>query len=112
MPKRNDALLLADIAEAARSVFEYVGDMDFEAFINDKKTVDAVVRNFEIIGEAAKLISDETKAQLPLADWREMTDFRNVLIHEYFGIDHEILWDVLKTMLPYNYELLVRFFGV
>ena len=106
MPKRNDDLLVADILEAAQSIFIYIGEMDYEAFIADKKTVDAVVRNFEIMGEASKMISEVTKLKQPLIEWREMADFRNVLIHEYFGIDYEIVWDTIKNMLPYNYELL------
>ena len=108
MPKRVDALLLADMIEAAQSIFDYVGNMDFEAFASDKKTVDAVVRNFEVIGEASKMVTEQIKMQQPLIELREMTDFRNVLIHEYFGIDHEILWDTIKNMLPYNFELLKR----
>ncbi len=108
MPKRNDKLLLTDMLEAVSSIFEYVGTMDFNSFINDKKTIDAVVRNFEIIGEASKMISEDTKTFYPMIEWREMTDFRNVLIHNYFGIDYTILWDAINNMLPFNYEMLKR----
>lgn len=58
------------------------------------------------MGEASKMISEVTKLQQPLIEWREMSDFKNVLIHEYFGVDYEIVWDTIKNMLPYNYELL------
>ncbi len=106
MPKRSDELLLEDMLEAAQSVFDFVGSMNYDQFIADKKTVDAVVRNFEIIGEASKLISENIKINNPLIEWRELTDFRNVLIHEYFGIDYEILWNAITTMLPHNFEML------
>jgi uncharacterized protein with HEPN domain len=108
MPKRSDELLLEDMLEAAQSVFDFVGSMNYDQFISDKKTVDAVVRNFEIIGEASKLISENIKSTNPLIEWRELTDFRNVLIHEYFGIDYEILWNAITIMLPYNFEMLMR----
>ncbi|MFM2224955.1 MAG: hypothetical protein RJA07_1157 [Bacteroidota bacterium] len=108
MPKRDDDLLLGDMLEAAESIFLFVGDMNYETFIADKKTVDAVVRNFEILGEASKYISDKLKKENPLIEWREMSDFRNVLIHEYFGIDYEILWNAIQTILPQNHDLLKR----
>ena len=108
MPKRDDDLLLGDMLEAAQSIFEFVGNMNYDRFIADKKTVDAVVRNFEILGEASKMMPDKIKKENPLIEWREMSDFRNVLIHEYFGIDYEILWNAIKTILPQNYEFLKR----
>ena len=66
----------------------------------------AVVRAFEIIGEASKYISEELKVNNPLLEWRELSDFRNKLIHDYFGIDYEKVWDIIHNELPYNYELL------
>jgi uncharacterized protein with HEPN domain len=71
-------------------------------------TIDAVVRNYEIIGEAANLISESTRKNYPLIEFRLMADFRNLLIHEYFGVDYEKVWDITQTELPYNYELLKR----
>ncbi len=66
----------------------------------------AVVRCFEIIGEAAAMLSEETKELYPLVEWRELKNFRNRLIHHYFGIDYEIVWGIIETDLVYNYELL------
>ncbi len=66
------------------------------------------MRAFEIIGEAAKLVSDETKEAHPEVEWRLMTDFRNVLIHHYFGIDYEALWTAVWDALPVNYGMLKR----
>ena len=106
MPERDDDLLLNDMVEAADSIFEYVGAMSFDEFQHDKKTVDAVIRNFEVLGEASKLISEEVKLNSPLVEWRLITDFRNILIHHYFGIDYTAVWTAIKESLPYNYEML------
>ncbi len=108
MPKRDDDLLLLDIINCCNNIDEYVGTYNYEAFTNDKKTIDAVIRNFEIIGEAAKVISDKVKMNHPLIEWRMMADFRNILIHEYFGIDYEVVWKSIKESIPYNFELLKK----
>lgn len=107
-PKRSDGLLIADIIENAESVFEFVGKSDYESVIANREKCYAIIRAFEIIGEAARLISPETKASHPLIEWRLMADFRNVLIHQYFGIDYEALWTVIEEALPLNYELLKK----
>lgn len=73
--------------------------ISFETFLADDKTVDAVVRNFEIIGEAARQIPETFKETYPGIPWRDMADFRNVLIHEYFGVDLGILWQVIEMNL-------------
>ncbi len=99
-------LLLQDIIENAEMVFQFVGAASYGEFINDKMKVYAVVRAFEIIGEASKVISPEIKLAWPLIEWQLMTDFRNLLTHHYFGIEYEILWKTIKESLPYNYELL------
>jgi len=106
MPKREMNLLLQDIIENAAMIFQFVGSSSYEAFINDKMKVYAVVRAFEIIGEASKQISPEIKSAYPLIEWQLMTDFRNLLTHHYFGIEYEILWKTIKESLPYNYQLL------
>lgn len=108
MPKREVRLLIEDIIENAEAIFQFVGDFTFEEFVNEKKSVYAVVRAFEIIGEAAKLIPENIKSQTPLVEWQLMTDFRNMLTHQYFGIEYEILWQTIKESLPYNYELVKR----
>jgi uncharacterized protein with HEPN domain len=106
MSKREMKLLLQDIIENAEMIFQFVGTSTYEEFINDKMKVYAVVRAFEIIGEAANKISPEVKALHPLIEWRMMTDFRNLLTHHYFGIEYEILWKTITESLPFNYELL------
>ena len=108
MSKRDIKFLLEDMLESALKIKRYTTNLDYDSFVNDDKTIDAVVRNFEIIGEASKMISEDTKTFYPMIEWREMTDFRNVLIHNYFGIDYTILWDAINNMLPFNYEMLKR----
>jgi uncharacterized protein with HEPN domain len=108
MPKRDADLLLIDIINCCNNIDEYVGTYSYDEFINDKKTLDAVIRNFEIIGEASKMISEEIKINNPLIEWRMMSDFRNILIHEYFGIDYEVVWKSIKESIPYNFELLKK----
>lgn len=108
MPKRNDNLLLNDIIDCCKNIEEYVGAYTFDEFIHDKRTLDAVIRNFEIIGEASKMISIEFKNSTTLIEWRMMSDFRNILIHEYFGIDYEVVWQSIKESIPYNFELLKK----
>ncbi len=70
--------------------------------------IDAVVRNLEIVGEASKLISNSTKQSNPLIEWRRMAQFRDVLIHDYFGVEVEIVWDVVQNHLPQNIELIKK----
>jgi uncharacterized protein with HEPN domain len=99
---RSDKLYLEDLLTAINRIAEYIEGHNFDQFKQDNKTVDAVVRNFEIIGEASKNVSDTIKKQNPDIPWQEMYYLRNRVMHEYFGIDYEILWDVAKNHLPEN----------
>ncbi len=94
MSKREIKLLLEDILEAARKIISYTRDMNFNDFVNDEKTVDAVVRNFEIIGEAASRIPTDFKSDHTGIEWRRIIGFRNRIIHEYFGIDYKMVWKI------------------
>jgi uncharacterized protein with HEPN domain len=79
---------------------KYIAGMSFEDFTSDLKTQDAVVRNLSIIGEAVNNISDEAKARNPEIPWNEIVGMRNKVIHEYFGVDEEILWKTVREDLP------------
>ncbi len=97
---RSYRLYLEDILASANKILTYVGDSSFEELLNDVMRIDAVIRNFEIIGEASSNVPDEIRVKYPSVEWRKISDFRNVLAHEYFGVDYEILWDIIKNKLP------------
>lgn len=95
-------MYLEDLHQAMSRIAEYIEGLSFSDFKKDYKTVDAVVRNFEIIGEAAKNIPVEVKEKHAEVPWAEMYLMRNKISHEYFGIDYEINWDVALNDLPGN----------
>lgn len=88
---------LLHIRDAIDLITKYIGNMDFDEFVSDTKTHDAVIRQLEIIGEAASKLENETKIGHPEIPWREITDFRNVLAHEYWDIDLEIVWKAASS---------------
>jgi uncharacterized protein with HEPN domain len=106
MPKRVDRLLIADIINAIDEINQFIDGHDFVSFSNDAKTKAAVVRNLEIIGEAASMISEEIILHYPLVEWKQMKSLRNKLIHEYFGIDYSIVWHIINDEIQYNYQFL------
>lgn len=95
-------MFLDDIQTAMGRIAEYIEGSDFEHFKWDYKTVDAVVRNFEIIGEASRNLDESIKDKYPDVPWKEMYYFRNKISHEYFGIDYDIIWDLATNYLPEN----------
>jgi uncharacterized protein with HEPN domain len=95
-------MYLEDILTAMNRIAEYIDGYSFIDFKRDYKTVDAVIRNFEIIGEAAKNLPTEIKEKYPQVPWSEMYLLRNKVSHEYFGVDYEIIWDVASNYLPQN----------
>ena len=101
---RNPILYLEDISLSMERVQEYIYGLDFQQFKWDYKTVDAVIRNFEIIGEASKNVPQRIKDKYPNIPWEEMYRLRNRISHEYFGIDYEILWDIATKHLPQNHS--------
>ncbi|WP_420401652.1 DUF86 domain-containing protein [Flagellimonas sp.] len=99
MSKRDDSLLIADMLESAQKVISYTKGISYEGFEADDKTVDAVIRNFEIIGEAANRLGEKFKADNPEIEWDQLRGFRNRIVHEYFGIDLEIVWQIIQDDL-------------
>ena len=97
---RSHKLYLEDILTSINKIQNYVGDASYEALLADEMKLDAIVRNFEIIGEAAGNIPAEIRDKHPFVEWRKISDFRNVLAHEYFGINYKIMWDIIKNKLP------------
>lgn len=100
MSKRNVRLLLDDILSSIAKIERYVGAMDREQFLQDEKTTDAVVRNIEIIGEATRQLPTEFTAVHPDIPWNQMAGLRNRIVHEYFGLDLEIIWTIIEQDLP------------
>jgi uncharacterized protein with HEPN domain len=101
MSSRNISLLIEDIIEAGQKILVYTEGLSFEEFTSDSKTVDAVVRNFEIIGEAVNRIPEDFKEQHLEIDWYRIRGFRNRIVHEYFGIDYSIVWLIKDSFLPH-----------
>ena len=97
---RDHILFLEDILASSKKIIRYVGDYSLEQFLGDEKTVDAVIRNLEIIGIAAKSIPQEVKDRHTEVEWRKIYLFRNVLAHEYFGVDNKVLWGIISQKIP------------
>lgn len=97
---RDWRLYLDDIREACERVVRYVRSMDKTAFLSDEKTYDAVLRNLEVIGEAAKYLPEEIKSQHPEINWRKIVGLRDVIAHAYFGLNHAVLWDIISRKVP------------
>ena len=100
MPKRDVGLLLEDIVEAIDKIARYTADVDRDSFLEDEKTIDAVVRNLEIIGEATRQLPDTYTAKHGGIPWRQIAGLRNRIVHDYFGLDLEIIWGVITNDLP------------
>jgi len=96
------------MAEATRRIMEYSNNLSYKQFIEDIKTQDAVVRNIEIIGEAAKGLSNVLRDRYPSIPWKEISGMRDKLIHSYFGVNWDIVWDVVTHDLPILYEEILR----
>ena len=99
MSKRELSLLIDDILQSCIKIKKYTADLSFDDFLDDEKTFDAVVRNFTIIGEASNRVDDDVKIMFPSIDWDGMRGFRNRIIHEYFGIDNQLLWEIIENEL-------------
>ncbi|EGL84288.1 protein of unknown function DUF86 [Caldalkalibacillus thermarum TA2.A1] len=92
-------MFLEDILKCIDKIEEYTKGMDFEKFRNNQLVIDAVIRNLEVIGEASKYVPDEIRESYPSVPWKSMIGLRNILIHEYFGIDEEIVWEIVSSDL-------------
>lgn len=96
---REYRLYLTDILEAQRRIREYTEQMTYEEFTQSKITIDAVIRNLEVIGEAARKLPPEITSRSPEIEWRKIVAMRNVLTHEYFGVNTQIVWDVIQNKI-------------
>ena len=99
MSKRTPQLLIQDILVSCHKIIEYTEGMTYNDFVKDSKTIDAVIRNFEIIGEAANRLPDDFKESHAEIDWHRIRGFRNRIVHDYMGIDYEIVWEIRDKYL-------------
>lgn len=105
---RDHRLYLKDIVQAMDDIEDFLQGMNREAFESDKKTFSAVVRQLEIIGEAAKQVPDEIRKTRPDVPWSEMAGMRGRLIHAYFGVDQGLVWHAITERMPQVKPLLLE----
>ncbi len=99
MSKRSPKLYIGDILDSASAIKEFVDGMNFEEFVQDRKTYSATLREYIVIGEAVSALIDLLEEQFSQYPWRMVKDFRNFVIHEYFGVDAKIVWDLTQLEL-------------
>jgi uncharacterized protein with HEPN domain len=100
MMERNSKLYIKDILDSITKIEAYTKGMSFKEFSRNKMVIDAVIRNFEVIGEASKNLPAKTKSIYKKIPWKEMAGMRDKVIHEYFGVDLKIIWKTIKDSLP------------
>lgn len=100
MPKRDPDLLIEDMLASIHKIERYIAGLNEDTFRQDEKTIDAVVRNLEILGEAARQMPPDFVVRHQAVAWRQIAGLRNRIVHDYFGLDLEIIWQVVRDDLP------------
>jgi uncharacterized protein with HEPN domain len=108
MSERPQLLYCQDILDAGSAIQSYIQGSTLDTFVQDRMRYSAVIREFEIIGEAVGKLSDALKATYPEIPWQDVKDFRNLLAHEYFGVDLEIVWNTIRDDLPMLLDVVQR----
>lgn len=108
MSSRPPELIFADILEAGEKAISYATGMTLDDFRSNDLVFDAVARNLMIIGEAAARLSEADRARHRIIPWKQIVGFRNVVVHEYFGVDREAVWDILRNNVPELIEMIRR----
>ena len=108
---RDETLYLADIQESCEKVLRFTKGMTYKEFAQDDLHFDAVLRNLEIIGEAVKNVSEETRQKYPTVKWRKIAGFRDIVAHEYFGVNTKVVWRTVHEDLPVIVPLLQKMLG-
>src|SRR5215813_767078 len=96
---RDVGLYLEDIEKACKKILRFTNGVSFEEFTHDEEKYDAVLRNLEVIGEAVKHISEDVREQYPDIKWRKIAGFRDIVVHEYFGVSDELVWDIIQNQI-------------
>ncbi len=107
MSNRDERLFLQDIYDSVNAILEFTTELNVEEFIQNRLVYSATIREFEIIGEATIHLSSDTLRKYDSIAWRDLKDFRNILIHEYFGVDHQIVWNTIQNDLPLLRDVVV-----
>ncbi|MCB0727349.1 MAG: DUF86 domain-containing protein [Ignavibacteriae bacterium] len=105
---RDSKILIEDILESINKINLYVEGLSFDDFNLDPKTIDAVTRNFEIIGEASNKIPEDIRIKYPDIEWKKIIGLRNRIIHEYFGVDNSIIWYIIENELEFLKDKLLN----
>lgn len=100
MRNKNPKIFLEDILESIERIKKYTKDKTLEEFLNSYEKQDAIMKRLEVIGEAVKNIPQEIRKEYPKIPWRDMAGIRDVLIHEYFGVNMKRVWDAAKNDIP------------
>ena len=106
MSKRNDSILFNEILTSVVKIINYTDKLNYDYFSINELVIDAVIRNFQIIGEASRQLSEEFKKDNSNIEWRRIIGLRNIIIHEYFDIDIENIWEIIENDLPVLYKQL------
>lgn len=105
---RDDQVYLAHIRDALQQISKYTEGMDFDAFLGNRMVQDAVIRQFEIVGEATKNLSDVFRGRHPFMPWKDLAGFRDKLIHQYFGVDLSAVWQSVVADVPVLLDELMK----
>ena len=107
MPPRDFSIRIRDILRACEKILAHTKDMSFETFADDEWTQDAVIRNLTVIGEAARHIPKAVADRYSEVPWADIRDMRNIVVHEYFGVDLKVIWKTISEDIPDLYRRLV-----
>lgn len=106
------SLSIIDLVKHIRDELEFLvkdsRNYNYNSFINDKKTILSYTRSFEIIGEACKNIPIDFRNKYPLVDWKGFAGLRDIIIHQYFGIDYNAIWDAIENEVPQTYTAMLQ----
>jgi uncharacterized protein with HEPN domain len=111
MSERPQLMYCQDILDSGAAILSYVDGVAYDAFVLDRMRYSAAIREFEIIGEAVGKLSEVSKGEYPSIPWQDVKDFRNLLAHEYFGVDLEIVWNTIRDDLPILLDAIQKIAG-